>query len=69
MQELLAKAYTASKQQQKAISLVKAIVKTREETEEAESADTLWSYNELESAYVKIGQFEEATNSLSLLSR
>ena len=43
---MLAKAYTASKQHQKAISLLKAIVKTREETEEAESADTLWSYNE-----------------------
>lgn len=41
VQELLAKAYTASKQHQKAISLLKAIVKTREETEEAESADTL----------------------------
>lgn len=33
VQELLAKAYTASKQHQKAISLLKAIVKTREETE------------------------------------
>ena len=56
----LATAYLASKQHQKAIDIWEALLKVREQTEEAENDDLLWLSHELGRAYVQSGQSEKA---------
>ena len=57
---LLAAAYAATKQHQKAISLLEPMVKILEKTEEAEIDGLLMSYNLLGLEYVENGQPEKA---------
>ena len=60
VQAVLSNAYIASKQHEKAISLLERMVKMREEIEGAESALILRLYRQLGSAYGENGQSEEA---------
>ena len=61
---LLARAYKASNQHQKAISLLEPVVKIRGKTEEADNANLLLLYHELGTAYVDHGQSEKAVTIL-----